>query len=352
MEFYSRVISILICVVLVSTVFAMAVTGYTFNTVDTGIAEQSSDQYYSAPYSVKMTTTTTTDVAEIVFEGDGTLSDITDLSYWTYTDNTIFGSFYGGIMRPMVTIFLHTEADQTLDGWKADYSSASSDVYLLQAEPFYSNPPALALKTWEKWDAYDTSFPLLWSGLESPDLPYWAPALEDYIDGTATSYPTPYWGSQSFASREYGSLYVVAITFRAGYGGSWSDFEGYIDDVSIGENFDDFGPIDVSVDIKPGSDVNPINLKSRGVVPVAVLTTEDFDAADVDPATVEFAGATPLRWTMEDIDRDGDYDMLFHFKTQELNLDEDSTTGTLGGKTVGGLYFSGYDMVTIVPKAK
>lgn len=38
--------------------------------------------------------------------------------------------------------------------------------------------------------------------------------------------------------------------------------------------------ISVTVDIKPGSTPNSINLKSRGVVPVAVLTTGDFDAID------------------------------------------------------------------------
>ena len=63
---------------------------------------------------------------------------------------------------------------------------------------------------------------------------------------------------------------------------------------------------EVDIDIKPGSDPNSINLKSKGVVPVAVLTTPDFDAATVDPATVEFAGASPVRWTMEDVDGDTD----------------------------------------------
>lgn len=68
---------------------------------------------------------------------------------------------------------------------------------------------------------------------------------------------------------------------------------------------------EVDVDIKPGSCPNGINLKSKGVAPVAVLTTADFDASNVDPSTVIFAGALPVRWTMED--GDGDMDMLFHF---------------------------------------
>jgi Tol biopolymer transport system component len=110
--------------------------------------------------------------------------------------------------------------------------------------------------------------------------------------------------------------------------------------------------IPVDIDIKPGSFPNSINLKSKGVVPVAVLTTADFDASTIDPQTVEFAGASPVRWTMEDVDGDGDLDMLFHFKTQELNLTADSTEATLTGETYAGVSIQGTDTVNIVPKGK
>lgn len=110
--------------------------------------------------------------------------------------------------------------------------------------------------------------------------------------------------------------------------------------------------IEVDIDIKPGSDPNSINLKSNGVVPVAVLTTGDFDASDVDPTTVEFAGASPVRWTLEDVDGDTDIDMLFHFKTQELDLTTDSTEATLTGKTLDEVDIIGTDTVNIVPKGK
>ena len=111
--------------------------------------------------------------------------------------------------------------------------------------------------------------------------------------------------------------------------------------------------IEVTIDIKPGSDPNSINLKSKGVVPVAILTTEDFDASDVDPTTVVFAGATPVRWASCDVDGDGDMDLLLHFKTQELReLDAFSTEATLIGATLGGTAIQGTDSVNIVPKAK
>jgi hypothetical protein len=107
------------------------------------------------------------------------------------------------------------------------------------------------------------------------------------------------------------------------------------------------------IDIKPGSYPNSINLGSKGMVPVAVLTTDDFDASTVDPVTVRFGGATPVRWTMEDVDGDGDTDLLFHFKTQELvDLNEESTEATLTGYTHDGEFIWGTDTVNIVPEDK
>ncbi len=111
-------------------------------------------------------------------------------------------------------------------------------------------------------------------------------------------------------------------------------------------------PIPVTIDIKPGSDPNSINLKSEGKVPVAVLTTDDFYASDIDPETVKFAGASPVKWAMEDVDDDNDKDMLFHFNTHDLDLDKDSTEATLGGKIEDGSDFEGTDSVNIVPKKK
>jgi len=117
---------------------------------------------------------------------------------------------------------------------------------------------------------------------------------------------------------------------------------------------------EVIIDIKPGDDQNNINLKSKGVVPVAVLTTDDFDAVTVDPTTAQFAGAAPVRWSLEDIDNDGDADMMFHFRTQDLNLDQSSTEATLTGQMTiwsaaqvsGGTIVSGTDKVRIIPSKK
>ena len=106
---------------------------------------------------------------------------------------------------------------------------------------------------------------------------------------------------------------------------------------------------EIEIDIKPGSDPNSINLKSKGVIPVAILTTENFDASTVDPETVMFEGANPVRWAMEDVDGDGDLDMILHFRTQEVGLMESDTEATITGKTMDGISIHGTDSVSIVP---
>lgn len=107
--------------------------------------------------------------------------------------------------------------------------------------------------------------------------------------------------------------------------------------------------INVEIDIKPGGNPNSINLKSKGVVPVAILTSMDFDSTLVDPETVEFAGALPVKWNMKDIDGDGDVDIVFHFKTQELNLDINSIEASITGQTIDPIYsIFGADTVNIV----
>ncbi|MHC4346223.1 MAG: hypothetical protein ACYSUP_16230, partial [Planctomycetota bacterium] len=46
-----------------------------------------------------------------------------------------------------------------------------------------------------------------------------------------------------------------------------------------------FGCDEVAVDIKPQSCPNPFNIKSKGVLPVAILGTDEFDVEDVNTAS-------------------------------------------------------------------
>ena len=103
----------------------------------------------------------------------------------------------------------------------------------------------------------------------------------------------------------------------------------------------------VQIAVKPGSETAPINLKSNGVTPVAILSTPTFDAADVDPSTVTFAGAVAQRSSMSDVNGDGLLDQVFQFATQELKLSVTDTQATLDGRTFGGLRVRGSGPVKV-----
>lgn len=110
--------------------------------------------------------------------------------------------------------------------------------------------------------------------------------------------------------------------------------------------------IPVTIDIKPGSDPNSINLYSRQRIPVAILTTDTFDALDVDPLSTAFGpdGATEFhrRSHVKDVDEDGDMDLLLHFNTQETGIQCGDTEATLTGETLTGLAFTGTDAINTV----
>jgi len=109
--------------------------------------------------------------------------------------------------------------------------------------------------------------------------------------------------------------------------------------------------IPVDINIKDGGGPAPINIGANGVVPVSVLTTPAFNAMDVFPATVLFAGASPERDQMADVDGDGDLDLLMHVRTSGLALDATSTTAVLTGGTWIGQPIKGSGAVkVIVPK--
>ncbi|MHC4891079.1 MAG: PKD domain-containing protein [Planctomycetota bacterium] len=91
--------------------------------------------------------------------------------------------------------------------------------------------------------------------------------------------------------------------------------------------------IEVAVDIKPGSCPNPVNVKSKGVLLVAILGSEEFDVTDVDVASIQLADVEPLRSVYEDVAApvldtndcnctedgpDGFLDLTLKFKTQRI----------------------------------
>jgi hypothetical protein len=112
---------------------------------------------------------------------------------------------------------------------------------------------------------------------------------------------------------------------------------------------------EVTIDIKPGSDRNPVNCngKGNGVIPVAILTTDGFDAQAVDCASVRFgplgAYETHGKCHLEDVDEDGDIDMMLHFRRNETGVACGDTMMVLWGMTLDGFEFEAYDHIDTVP---
>lgn len=176
--------------------------------------------------------------------------------------------------------------------------------------------------------------------------------------------------------------YTGAITAATGYSfhiafwrpGLTSYLNGIIDEVAIynraltpeeiqqhywnGLQGQDYLAIEVAVDIKPGSYPNAINLGSKGLIPVAILSSEDFGATSVDPDTVELAGSgVAVRGKgnrflahEEDVNGDGLIDLVVQVAT--ANLDPDSFQDgyvVLTGTTYDELPIWGVDEIIIVP---
>lgn len=107
----------------------------------------------------------------------------------------------------------------------------------------------------------------------------------------------------------------------------------------------------VDIDIKPGSVINAINLTSKGVIPVAILTSMRFDATTIDPLSVRFGPAEARelhgRGHLEDVDADGDLDLMLHFRTRQAGLQCGMTSASLKGTTTAAQPFSGSDGITL-----
>ncbi len=112
----------------------------------------------------------------------------------------------------------------------------------------------------------------------------------------------------------------------------------------------------VNIDIKPNSEVNAFNLKSKGVVPVAVLGAEDFDVNQIDLSTATLDGASPRTrgqsgndGSFQDINGDSIVDLILHFDMRDMNIDPLASTLILTGELLDGTAFEGSDVIRIVP---
>jgi len=122
------------------------------------------------------------------------------------------------------------------------------------------------------------------------------------------------------------------------------------------------GVIEVTIDIKPGSDPNSINLGEHGLLPVAILGSADFDVETIDPTTIEIEGVTlaargskkapKLACSVEYVNDDVYEDMMIFFDVQLLVTEGVLTAGTtelsITANLKDGTPIEGTDSVNIV----
>jgi hypothetical protein len=143
------------------------------------------------------------------------------------------------------------------------------------------------------------------------------------------------------------------------------------DDVSVLINLC-VSVVRLDIDIKPESCPNPLNVKSKGVLSVAVLGTEGFDVTEIDTATIRLEGVAPIRSVIEDVStplldeqdecdsasvgEDGFDDLTVVLDTQEVVsalgevADGDELVLTLTGESSDGRPVEGKDRITILSK--
>ncbi len=106
----------------------------------------------------------------------------------------------------------------------------------------------------------------------------------------------------------------------------------------------------VTIDIRPHTYSNHVDPASKEDISVAVLSTTNFDARDVNPSTVVFgpeqaAISSSQAWRDVDVNGDGERDRIFFFRISETGIACGDKRAALTGETFEGYPISGSDWV-------
>lgn len=140
-------------------------------------------------------------------------------------------------------------------------------------------------------------------------------------------------------------------------------------DANVGEvtevNFISTSVIAVDIDVKPGVLPNKINAVSRGVVLVAILSQQGFDATtEVNRSSLTFGrtgdedslrkwGRNEIPWCYEkDINNDNIDDLVCRFSILKTEFTLGDTVGILKGETIDGTALEGSDSVVIISRSR
>jgi hypothetical protein len=112
----------------------------------------------------------------------------------------------------------------------------------------------------------------------------------------------------------------------------------------------------VPIDVKPGCVTNSIQIKSAGVIPVAILSLPTFDATAIDPDTI-YLEAAGVKLTgngektlshEQDVNGDGLVDLKCYILTDETQIIVGQAIAILEGNTFDGIPIRGEDFIRLV----
>lgn len=112
----------------------------------------------------------------------------------------------------------------------------------------------------------------------------------------------------------------------------------------------------INIDIKPGSgEFAPVNPKAKGNIPVALLSSSEFDALLVEPKSLRFGSTGDEESWLRcnkggaDVNGDGRLDLVCHFENQAARFDPSNEMATIKGNMLNGTPFEGSGLLKIVP---
>lgn len=115
----------------------------------------------------------------------------------------------------------------------------------------------------------------------------------------------------------------------------------------------------INIEIKPGNDeFAPINPKAKGKIPVALLSSTEFNAMNVDTTSLTFGetgnenSSSHCGRNGEDVNGDGRLDLVCHFDNQQAGFAVGDLEGILRGKMKWGSRIEGRGILKVVPEKR
>ncbi len=115
----------------------------------------------------------------------------------------------------------------------------------------------------------------------------------------------------------------------------------------------------INIQVKPGSnELAPLNPKSQGKVPVAIMGAAGFDVSNIKQNTLSFGSTgnekslSKCQKVTRDINHDGYADKLCHFENNLAGFKSGDIEGVLKGTMAGGASFEGRSVLKVLPSRR